>query len=64
MVVRVGLKGSDGVVELAIARGVEPSAGLRASEMLGALDDPVPGQQQRQESEPEQTARRNNSPFR
>jgi predicted polyphosphate/ATP-dependent NAD kinase len=44
---RVGLKGSDGVVELAIARGAKPSAGLRASEMLGALsvrlaDHPAP----------------------
>lgn len=34
---RVGLKGSDGVVELAIARGATPSAGLRAGEMLHAL---------------------------
>lgn len=34
---RVGLKGSDGVVDLAIARGATPSAGGRASEMLRAL---------------------------
>ena len=34
---RVGLKGSDGVVELAIARGAKPSAALRAGEMLEAL---------------------------
>jgi predicted polyphosphate/ATP-dependent NAD kinase len=34
---RVGLKGSDGVVDLAIARGAKPSAGLRAREMLDAL---------------------------
>ena len=43
---RVGLKGSDGVVDLAIARGATPSAGGRASEMLRALtrqlvDDPT-----------------------
>jgi predicted polyphosphate/ATP-dependent NAD kinase len=34
---RVGLKGSDGVVDLAIARGAKPSAALRAGEMLDAL---------------------------
>jgi len=34
---RVGLKGSDGVVDLAIARGATPSAGLRAAEMLRVL---------------------------
>ena len=34
---RVGLKGSDGVVELAIERGAEPSAHLRAGEMLRTL---------------------------
>lgn len=33
----VGLKGSDGVVELAIERGAEPSANRRAAEMLQAL---------------------------
>jgi len=31
------LKGSDGVVDLAIARGATPSAGLRAGDMLHAL---------------------------
>ena len=34
---RVGLKGTDGVIDLAIARGAKPSAGLRAKEMLDAL---------------------------
>ena len=34
---RVGLKGSDDVVALAIARGATPSAGRRAEEMLRAL---------------------------
>jgi predicted polyphosphate/ATP-dependent NAD kinase len=36
---RVGLKGSDGVVELALSRGATPRAGLRALEMLRALHD-------------------------
>jgi predicted polyphosphate/ATP-dependent NAD kinase len=36
---RVGLKGSDGVVELALSRGATPRAGLRALEMLRALRD-------------------------
>lgn len=34
---RVGLKGTDGVVELAIERGAVPSAGARAEETLRAL---------------------------
>ena len=34
---RVGLKGTDGVVEQAVARGAEPSAHLRALEMLREL---------------------------
>jgi predicted polyphosphate/ATP-dependent NAD kinase len=34
---RVGLKGSDGVVELAIARGATPTAARRAVEMLRVL---------------------------
>jgi len=44
---RVGLKGSDGVVQLAIERGARPSSGLRAGEMLRLLrarleDHPAP----------------------
>ena len=38
---RVGLKGTDGVVDLAVARGAVPSAGARAGEMLASLSEHV-----------------------
>ena len=42
---RVGLKGSDGVVELALSRGATPRAGLRPLETLRAQPEvaPAPG---------------------